>query len=810
MEHFYGYLSQYGSSYICWGSLAVIIAFGFVGAPLWLWTVLLAFISFGYGWPLPALFALGVILLVMNIVPLRRLLISGPLMKLLIALKLLPTISKTEREALEAGVVWIDTQFFSGRPNFKSILKESYPELTAEEQAFLDGPVEELCNAVSDWEVWQTRDIPDVAWEIIKRERFLGMIIPKEYGGLGFSALAHSAVIAKVASRSLPTCITVMVPNSLGPAELLNHYGTEEQKKKYLPRLATGEEIPCFALTEPGAGSDAGSIQSSGVVFKGEDGQLYIRLNWNKRWITLAAISTVLGMAFRLYDPDHLLGDVEDVGITCGLIPATTPGVVLGKRHDPLGVPFYNCPTQGKDVVVPIDSIIGGVERAGQGWLMLMESLGAGRGVSLPAQCAGGTKLAYRVVGAHATVRKQFGLSVGRFEGVEEPLARIGGAAYMLEALRKFTCGALDNGVKPPVITAIAKYTTTEISRKVVNDAMDVMGGAGISRGPKNSVAHTYIATPIAITVEGANILTRTLIIFGQGMMRAHPYAFDEVQSLESGDLKRFDAAFWGHQGHVIRNLFRSVLLSLSRGYLACSPVSGPASKYYKKLSWVSASFATMTDLAMVLLGAKLKTKEKLTGRYADILSWMYLCTSALRRFEAEGRKKEDLPFVEYCLKTGLSEIQLAFDGIFSNFGGPLGWFLKGPIRWWSGLNTLSSPPSDELGHRLAKMMQTPGEQRDRLSDGVHLAQKEGEHLAALEKAFLAVRQAEDVERKIKKAIRRKALPKKRVRDLIDQAFAEGVINESEKEVVKVSEELRWQCIQVDDFTQEQYLKHGV
>ncbi|RYZ66623.1 MAG: acyl-CoA dehydrogenase, partial [Proteobacteria bacterium] len=416
------------------------------------------------------------------------------------------------------------------------------------------------CAAIDDWKMWETREIPPAAWEIVKKEKFLGMIIPKEYGGLGFSALAHSEVIQKLSSRSVAMSIMVMVPNSLGPAELLVHYGTDEQKKRMLPALANGEDVPCFGLTEPNAGSDASSITSNGVLFKGDDGKLYIRLNWNKRWITLASIATTIGLAFRLRDPNNLLGKGEDLGITAGLIPAKTQGVVIGRRHDPLGVPFHNCPTQGKDVVVSVDTIVGGLAGVGRGWQMVNECLAAGRGISLPAQSVGGGKMVMRVVSAHASVRKQFGVPIGMFEGIEEPMARIGGYTYLMEAARRYTLGAIDKGLKPSVITAMAKYNQTELARKIINDGMDVMGGAGISRGPKNLLAHLYIGTPIGITVEGANILTRTLIIFGQGALRGHPYAFDVAVSIGEKNVKNFDRAFFGMFGNIIRNMFRSVV----------------------------------------------------------------------------------------------------------------------------------------------------------------------------------------------------------------------------------------------------------
>ncbi len=790
------------------GCVLLVLVLGFTGAPLILWTLGALVALAGFGAPPAALWVFAAIALVFNLRPLRAALVTSSVMKLMKGF--LPKISETERVALEAGVVWIEKDLFSGKPDFKKIINEPYPHLTPEEQNFVKGPVEQLCEVLDDWKIWQTRELPQAAWDIIKKERFLGMIIPKEYGGLGFSALAHSEVIMKLASRSIPATVTVMVPNSLGPAELLIHYGTEEQKKNLLPRLARGDELPCFALTEPTAGSDAGSLTSSGVLFKGEDGKLYMKLNWNKRWITLAAISTVLGLAFRLYDPENLLGKGTDLGITCALIPSETKGVVLGRRHDPLGVPFYNCPTQGHDVIASVDCIVGGIANAGKGWKMLMECLAAGRGVSLPAQSTGGTKLTTRVASAHASVRKQFGVPIGSFEGVEEPLAQISAFNYVLEASRKFTCGALDQGIKPPVITAIAKYNSTELCRKAIIDGMDILGGSGISCGPRNLLAHTYIGTPIGITVEGANIMTRTLIIFGQGALRAHPFAFKEVAAVEKGDLQGFDRAFWGHIGHVVRNTFRSVLLSLSRGYLASSPVSGETAKYYRKLSWASATFAIMSDIAMGSLGGTLKFREKITGRFADVLSWMYLCSATLRRFEAEGRRKEDLPFVHYVMQYGLTQIQNAFDGIFKNIGvAGLGWLFGGIVRAWSRINTLSPEVSDKISHQVSTLIQKDSEQRDRLTDGIFYPSREGEALKRLEIAFKTVKAAEDTEKKIRQALKSKKIPKVKGPKLVEEALKAGVISEMEAANLKKAEELRLDAITVDDFSQTEYVNRS-
>lgn len=802
------FIAQYCG--IIWAALGLTtLVLGFTGAPLFLWTILLGAMFFVYDVIDPLWVAFAVFAVVFNIRPLRAYLVSSIVMKLFKVLEFVPVISETEKTALEAGSVWVEKELFSGKPDFQKLMSEDYSFLNKEEQAFMDGPVEELCKMTDDWRVWQEREIPTKVWDYIKKEKFFGMIVPKEYGGLGFSALCHSEVVKKISSRSIPVGITVMVPNSLGPAELLNHYGTDAQKKRWLPRLATGEEIPCFALTEPGAGSDAGSITSSGELFKDASGKLMLRLNWEKRWITLAAISTVHGLAVKIKDPGNILGKGEELGITCVLLPSNTPGVQIGVRHDPLGVPFYNCPTRGKDVLVNAEeSIIGGLEGIGQGWRMLTECLGAGRGISLPAQSTGGVQLAAMLASAHGSIRKQFGTPIGKFEGVEEPMARIAANAYMLEGARRYTCGAIDKGMKPSVITAIAKYNFTEILRRCVNDCMDILGGAAITRGPRNIISSGYIALPIGITVEGANILTRTLIIFGQGALRAHPYAYMEVKALESGNLMDFDKAFWGHVGHVVRNLFRSVLLSLTRGRLIMAPAgAGPTAGYYKKLAWASASFSILADVAMGTLGGKLKFKEQLTGRFADVLSWMYLAVTVLRRWEAEGKRKEDLPFVHYCMQEAFFRMQTGFDGIFSNLPIPgATWLFRGVFGTWSRLNRFSEEPADSLTHKISNIIQTPGAQRDRVLHGIFIPTDEKtEQVARLEKTFRAVKGAEEIDRKVRAAVREKKLPKIKGAKLYQEALSKGVINQSEYTLLEESEKLRWASIQVDEWTLDQY-----
>jgi acyl-CoA dehydrogenase len=791
--------------------LAIGLALGFFSAPLAAWAaaygVLLLWI--GASTVLWSVYA-GLVVL-FCVVPVRRTLLSRPLMGWMRAAGILPKISRTEQEALEAGTVWIEGEFFGGKPDLDRLLNIPTPELNNDEKDFLDGPVAELCAMVDDWEVFQHRDLPPEAWKALAEHRFFGMIIPKKYGGLELSASAVSAVIGKLSSRSIPLGITAMVPNSLGPAELLLHYGTDEQKDRYLPRLAEGKDIPCFALTEPSAGSDAGSMKARGVVYRAENGELMLRLNWRKRYITLASIASLIGLAFKLEDPDMLLGGDPHPGITCALIPAETPGVVRGRQHDPLGVPFYNCPFEGHNVEVSIDAIIGGPKRAGQGWRMLMEQLAAGRGIMLPATSAAGSKMLARVTGSYATVRKQFGLNIGKFEGIAEPLARIGGSAYTLESARRIMSGALDGGAKPAVASAIAKYYFTEGFRDNINDAMDILGGAGISCGPRNLLAHAYFAAPISITVEGANILTRTLMIFGQGAIRCHPFAYREISALQNGDLVEFDESFWGHVGHVIRNMSRSLVLTATRGYLASCPVDGPSRRYLQKLSWASATFAFYADVAMGAYGGDLKRKEILTGRFSDALSWMFLASATVHRFEADGRPKEDLALFRHSMDTAMAHIQTAFEGIFANFDAPfIGAAVRGPVQLWARLNTIGRGPTDADVNNVAKLMQVPGVQRDRLFDLVYLPTDPEEAGAKLETAFLACVQADQIVVKIRKAIRKRLLPKGRPVAMLDAAVRAGIIRLDEADEVRAAEKLRDDAIQVDGFGTREYLRTAV
>jgi len=746
-----------------------------------------------------------IVVVPLNISILRRGLISDRVLPLL--RKALPPMSQTEKEALDAGTVWWDGDLFSGRPDWDKLHAMVLPKLSAEEQAFLDGPVEELCQMLDDWHITEERrDLPPEAWQFIKDNGFFGMIIPKKFGGLEFSALAHSSVVMKVSSRSVSSAVTVMVPNSLGPAELLLHYGTDEQKDYYLPRLAKGLEVPCFALTGPTAGSDAASIPDNGVVCMGEfEGRevLGIRLNWDKRYITLGPVATVLGLAFRLYDPDHLIGQVEDIGITCALIKTDTKGVTIGNRHAPLNMAFMNGPNQGKDVFIPMDWVIGGQAQVGQGWRMLMECLAAGRSISLPALSVGAGKLTSRATGAYSRIRKQFNTPIGMFEGVEEPLARIAANTYLMDAARVMTAAAVDLDEKPSVISAIAKYNMTERMRKVVNDAMDVQGGSGICMGPRNFLARVYQSIPISITVEGANILTRTMITFGQGAIRCHPYILKEMEAAQDKDQQRgaieFDKALFGHIGFTASNAARTLWLGLTGARLQSAPKSGPEAYYYRQATRMSAAFALVADVVMLSLGGDLKRKEKFSGRLADMLSQLYLISASLKRFHDQGSPKEDLPLLQWACDDALYQMQESLRGLLRNLPfRPLASVLRFMIMPWGKSYHL---PEDRLGHKAASLLLSPSTARDRLTQGIFVPSGEDEALGRLEAALQKVIDAEAVERMLRSAVKSGKLAKLREDELVERGLADGVIEAHEAELVRAAIAARREVIKVDDFS---------
>ena len=746
------------------------------------------------------LYILVGIIAILLIPPIRRVLISSPIVLIVKKLHLMPSISETEKIALRAGDVWIDGDFFSGSPDFQKILNEPYPKLTDEEREFLDNKVEEVCFMTNDNKVFAQRDLSEDVWQYLKDNKFFGIIIPKKYGGLGFSALAHSAVVQKQASHSQALAITTMVPNSLGPAELILNYGTQEQKEYYLPRLADGREIPCFALTEPLAGSDATSISSRGEVFE-QNGEIYIRLNFNKRYITLGAVATVIGLAFQLSDPQELLKKGKKLGITCALVDAKLGGVSQGRRHDPLSVPFINSPISGEDVVIKMEDVIGGLDGVSQGWHMLMESLSVGRGISLPSVSCGGVKLSCAVAGSYSTVREQFGLSISKFEGIEEVLARLASNAYMLDAARIFTLGAIDSGKKPAVINAVMKYHSTEIFRKCINDAMDIIGGAGISLGDKNLLGHAYMGAPIAITVEGANIMTRTLIQFGQGIIRSHPHIYNEITALESGDIKAFDKAFFAHVSLSFKNMFKMIVFSLTRGYLHISTSKGAGAYYEKKLAWSSAVFAFLSDFIMAYYGGSLKQKEKMTARFGDILSAMYLLSATLRRYKADGNR--DDVFVRYIGNQQLRIIQNAFNEIAANlFENPIMKFLFKPFKYYIALNSLVVDVDDKLSKTLAHTITRKGDIRDRLIDGIYHSKTYKD----IEDALSLHEETIHVVRKIKDAVKSRKLPKANVYSLMDEAVKNDLISKEESDLLHKAQKAKESVVQVDSFTIQEYL----
>ncbi|MEZ5540729.1 MAG: acyl-CoA dehydrogenase [Pseudomonadota bacterium] len=740
--------------------------------------------------------------------PLRHALVMRPLLALY--RRIMPGMSDTERAALEAGSIWWEAELFSGQPDWHRMLSYKAPVLTREEQEFIDGPTAQLCAMVNDWEITEQRhDLTEETWDFLKRKGFFGMIIPKEYGGLGFSAHAHSSVVMKVASRSISAGVTVMVPNSLGPAKLLLAYGTDQQKQHYLPRLARGVDIPCFALTGPEAGSDAASMPDTGVVcrqrFDGRDDVLGIRLNWEKRYITLGPVATLLGLAFHLNDPDHLLGDTEDIGITLALIPTKTPGVEIGDRHYPMSQAFMNGPNRGHDVFIPMDWVIGGQEYVGQGWRMLMNCLSDGRAISLPALSTAAGKLVSRSVGAYAAVRKQFKVPIGKFEGVSEVLARIAGLSYIMNSARGFTTAALDSGTEPSVASAIVKYHLTERMRIVMNDGMDILGGRGISMGPQNFIARSYQALPIAITVEGANILTRNLIIFGQGAIRCHPYLFREMEAVASGDIAAFDAALLGHGSHVMSNASRSLFHNISCGRLLHAPQHGIRGHFYRQFGRMSLAFAVITETTLLSLGGGLKRKESISGRLGDALSCLYLGSAVLKHHYDNGSPDDELPLLEWACRDLLYNIQQRLFEVVDNLPGRLVARIARMLAFPLGKGYRR--PDDALCQRVADILLQPGAVRDRLTQGVYIPEDENEPVAQLETALQKAVSAEPVLKKLRSAMQQGRIARGDPEASLAAGLAANIITEVEANTVRAAIAARQIVIQVDAFAPEFFTK---
>ena len=751
-----------------------------------------------------------IIFVPLNLSPIRRKVSA----KLLDVFKgIMPRISDTEQEALDAGTVWWEAEVFGGKPNWKRFHSFEKAKLTKDEQEFLDGPVEELCSMINDWQITHIdRDLPPEVWDYIKNNGFFSFIIPKEYGGLGFSSYAQSQVLTKINSLSATAGSIVSVPNSLGPAELLMHYGTQEQRDYYLPRLAKGQEVPCFALTAPEAGSDAGGIPDKGVICKGQwNGEEVIgmKLTWDKRYITLAPVASLLGLAFKLYDPEGLLGDKEELGITCALIPTDTDGVEIGRRHYPMSTPFQNGPTTGKDVFVPLDYIIGGPKNAGLGWRMLVDCLSAGRAISLPSSATGGSKTIAYTTGAYARIRRQFNVPVGYMEGVMEALARIAGKTYLIDAVRTFTAAGIDSGEKPSVASAIVKCHTTGMAREIACDGVDIHGGKAVMMGPKNYAARAYQGAPISITVEGANILTRSLIIYGQGSIRCHPYVLKEIQATQNENrkeaIKDFDKALFGHLGFAMSNKIRTFWLGLSASLLVKKPQSDFTGRYYQRITRFSSALAFLSDVTMGVLGGELKRREMISGRLGDMLSNLYIASSVLKFYHDKGRPEHDKEIVQWSLEHCLYETQMAADGVLKNF--PIGWLGKALRLVVFPLGLPLSPPSDKLQRKLARQLQEPGAMREELTHGAYKSESEYSNLWKVDKALRLQLEMEPIVKKFSKALGKRA-GNHQVVPFAKEALDAGHITQDEYQLVIDAEEARLEIINVDDFSPEEMKHH--
>jgi len=807
-----------------WIMIMVLLGFSVLAAyrgfKLLNWTIGMALVLAGFGMFTNAP-TLGIVLfsvlfaaiaIPLNVLPIRRKWLTAPF--LTVYRKMLPTLSDTEKVALEAGTVGWEGELFAGNPNWRSLLDQYWPQLSKEEQTFVDGPVEELCRMLSPWKnSHELADLPPEVWAFLKENRFFGMIIPKEYGGLGFSALAHRAVLQKISSVCAVAGSHVAVPNSLGPAELLVHYGTDEQKNHYLPRLARGEEIPCFGLTGPTAGSDATSIPDTGIIcmgkYKGKQ-VLGMRLNFDKRYITLAPVATIVGLAFRLYDPDGLVGDKKDIGISVALIPRDTPGLEIGLRHFPLNVPFSNGPVRGKDVFVPLDTLVGGIDMAGNGWRMLIELLAVGRAITLPSSSSGGVKLAALTTGAYSRIRKQFNLPIGRFEGVEAAMCRLAAHTYAVSALSRMTATAVDLGQKPSVPSAIAKYHATEMGRDVITDAMDVHGGKGIILGPRNYLGRSWQGAPIWITVEGANILTRTMMIFGQGAIRCHPYVLKEMQAARMVDkakgLAEFDRHLFGHVGYSIGNAVRSMVLGLSFARFAAVPTDRKTARYYRKLTRYSAALAFASDIAMLSLGGKLKYKERISGRLGDVLSQLYICSAMLKRFEIQGRPAADQPILAWAFHDAIFKIQNALGLVVDNFPSVAVRVLLKTFIFPLGRH--ERQPGDRLGHKVAQLLMSPSETRKRLTDGIFVSKDASNPVGLLELALPRVIATEPLERRLHKAEAAGELPVLDRQSQLQKAVELSIITAAEAKELEAVRAMVTEIIRVDEFESD-YLKMG-
>ena len=776
--------------------LLIILFFGFYSFPLYSYFALVGIYS-GIFFDVGTIFwSIFIILGAIFVIPSFRIkIITSKLVSFINKNGLLPKISQTEEAALQAGTNWVEADFFNAKVDFKQINAQKIITLTQEEQDFLDNEVEQLCEMTTDWEIFQARDLRPDVWQFIKDKKFFGMIIPKEFGGLGFSATMHSRVIEKLVSRSQVLAITIMVPNSLGPAELILKHGTTKQKERYLSDLAHGIQVPCFGLTEPNAGSDATSISSNGILFKHENGTIKIKLNFEKRYITLGNIATLIGLAFVLKDPDHLLGDVEDLGITFAVIDAKTKGVDNSKRHDPLGIPFINSPLYGKNVIIDFENIIGETQGIGKGWQMLVESLSIGRGISLPSVSLGGSKLALNVVASYCQLREQFGLSINHFEGVEEKIAKIAAFTYMLNASRNYTLDAIDDGVKPGVINSIMKYHATEKFRTVINDAMDVLGGSAIIRGENNLLAHAYFALPISITVEGANILTRNLMQFGQGLIKSHPYIYKQITALKNNNVENFDDAFFSHIDLVFNSFCKSLVYYFSRGQISCQ--KGHFKRYKQKLTWVSAEFTLLTNVALGILGPSLKKRENISARFGDILSNCYLITATLREFENNPNPKDEL-LVDYVCNYCFNEIQIAREEIITNIG-YLGYLL--PL---AKINPFSIKAKDSLNEKIVKTLNNQ-DYLQNMTSALFISKNKNDRLAKIQEAVKQNKESQNSFKILKEAIKNETIKKDSSENMINELLEKNLLSKEEIEKMLEAHALKQEVISVDSFEANEY-----
>ena len=776
--------------------LLIILFFGFYSFPLYSYFALVGIYS-GIFFDVGTIFwSIFIILGAIFVIPSFRIkIITSKLVSFINKNGLLPKISQTEEAALQAGTNWVEADFFNAKVDFKQINAQKIITLTQEEQDFLDNEVEQLCEMTTDWEIFQARDLRPDVWQFIKDKKFFGMIIPKEFGGLGFSATMHSRVIEKLVSRSQVLAITIMVPNSLGPAELILKHGTTKQKERYLSDLAHGIQVPCFGLTEPNAGSDATSISSNGILFKHENGTIKIKLNFEKRYITLGNIATLIGLAFVLKDPDHLLGDVEDLGITFAVIDAKTKGVDNSKRHDPLGIPFINSPLYGKNVIIDLENIIGETQGIGKGWQMLVESLSIGRGISLPSVSLGGSKLALNVVASYCQLREQFGLSINHFEGVEEKIAKIAAFTYMLNASRNYTLDAIDDGVKPGVINSIMKYHATEKFRTVINDAMDVLGGSAIIRGENNLLAHAYFALPISITVEGANILTRNLMQFGQGLIKSHPYIYKQITALKNNNVENFDDAFFSHIDLVFNSFCKSLVYYFSRGQISCQ--KGHFKRYKQKLTWVSAEFTLLTNVALGILGPSLKKRENISARFGDILSNCYLITATLREFENNPNPKDEL-LVDYVCNYCFNEIQIAREEIITNIG-YLGYLL--PL---AKINPFSIKAKDSLNEKIVKTLNNQ-DYLQNMTSALFISKNKNDRLAKIQEAVKQNKESQNSFKILKEAIKNETIKKDSSENMIKELLEKNLLSKEEIEKMLEAHALKQEVISVDSFEANEY-----